>query len=456
MRETVAVLDVGKTHTKLTLIARNGSAVNSRKRANVVRREGAARYLDADAIETWLIAGLRDLAREAHVVAIVPVAHGAAAAFTNGDRLVRPVLDYETEVPVESSRTYQSLRDPFERTLSPLLPNGLNLGQQLFWQEGVNPEIGSSNTRILLWPQYWAWRLSGLAASELTSLGCHSDLWFPYERRFSNLARSRGWDKRLPRLRRADEVLGNVRSELTEITGLSRDCKVLCGLHDSNASLVAARGLRVFGRGMFTVVSTGTWFVALQSGRTTAVHLDPARDTLANVDVAGLPTPSARFMGGREYELVLGDALGAAPTMDDAASVVVQNIIARPSFVSGCGPFPNGHGEVVGVPTTHGERAALASLYLALMTDACLKLIDADGPLLVEGRFAADASFPSALASLRRDRTVLVWSTDDGVALGAARLFWPDLPIPEARPVAPLAFDLGKYAETWSDAVRSQ
>jgi hypothetical protein len=161
-------------------------------------------------------------------------------------------------------------------------------------------------------------------------------------------------------------------------------------------------------------------------------------------------------MGGREYEWIVGDALGAAPTMEGAASVVARSVIARPSFVSGSGPFPKERGEVVGAPATHGERAALASLYLALMTNACLKLIDADGPLLVEGRFAADAIFPSALASLHCDRALLAWSAGDGVALGAARLFWPDLPIPEARPVAPLPFDFGEYAEAWSRAAGSQ
>jgi sugar (pentulose or hexulose) kinase len=429
--------------------------VSSRASVNASLRQGAVRYLDAGAIETWILAALRDLAREANIVAIVPVAHGAAAAYVKGDRLVSAVLDYETEVPADASHAYQSLRDPFTRTLSPLLPNGLNLGQQLFWQEEVHPEIGSSNTRILLWPQYWAWRFSGVAASEVTSLGCHSDLWFPYDGAFSDLARARGWAERLPPLRRAGEVLGNIGSDLASATGLPSDCKVLCGLHDSNASLLAARGLPDLGA-EFTVVSTGTWFVALQSGRRSPVHLDPARDTLANVDVAGMPTPSARFMGGREYELLLGDALGAAPTADDAACVVARNIIARPSFVPGCGPFPKGCGEVVGIPATRGERAAVASFYLALMTDACLKLVDADGPLLIEGRFAAHAFFPSALASLRRNRTLLAWSAEGGVALGAARLFWPDLPIPEARRVAPLSLDFGEYAEAWSYAASSR
>ena len=37
-------------------------------------------------------------------------------------------------------------------------------------------------------------------------------------------------------------------------------------------------------------------------GRETA--LDPARDTLINVNALGDPVPSARFMGGRELDAV--------------------------------------------------------------------------------------------------------------------------------------------------------
>lgn len=43
--------------------------------------------------------------------------------------------------------------------------------------------------------------------------------------------------------------------------------------------------------------------------------LDPARDTLLNVDALGRPVPSSRFMGGREYEM-LAQQFGAATPHD--------------------------------------------------------------------------------------------------------------------------------------------
>ena len=65
------------------------------------------------------------------------------------------------------------------RTGSPALPLGLNLGAQLFYQESLNPTLLARAAIVMPWPQYWSWLLSGVAASEVTSLGCHTDLWNP-------------------------------------------------------------------------------------------------------------------------------------------------------------------------------------------------------------------------------------------------------------------------------------
>jgi sugar (pentulose or hexulose) kinase len=251
----------------------------------------------------------------------------------------------------------------------------------------------------LLWPQYWAFVLSGVRASEVTSLGCHSDLWWPMEGRWSDLAVRRGWTDRFGQIRNAGEVLGTIRPETAAATELPIDCQVYCGLHDSNAALHAARGFRELADGAFSVVSTGTWFVCLSAGGAGPANYDPAEDMLANVDVAGRPTPTARFMGGRDYERWMGNALNA--------------------------------------PSADPVGAAQAVLDLARKTDRALGLVAAEGPILVEGRFADDAAFGSALAALRPGQLVYRSTLGDGVALGALRLVAPDIILPPLERVAP-------------------
>jgi sugar (pentulose or hexulose) kinase len=454
--EAVAVLDVGKTHAKLTLVDREGRVVASRTRANAAPVRDGRPTLDAERIEAWAIGALKGLAEAAHIIAIAPVGHGAAAALVADGDLAAPVMDYEVAPPAEIARAYAAERDPFGLTGSPRLPQGLNLGQQLFWQESLYPDAWPGRAQALLWPQYWAWRFSGECAAEVSSLGCHTDLWAPHTSGYAPLAERRGWVDRFPPIQPAGAVLGPVRADLAAQAGLPHDCEVLCGAHDSNASLLAARAFPETAGRPFTLISTGTWFVTFQSGGG-ATRLDPARDVLVNVDVEGRPVPSARFMGGREYAEILGEGIGARPTFEAAAGVARAGVRTHPSFAPG-GPFPGGHGTIVGAPGTLSKRASLASLHLALMCDVELDLVGAEGPVVIEGRFADDPVFPAALAALRTDRVVYACpGGSDAVAFGAARLVWPKLHPPSPlRPVEPAPFDLPAYARAWRAAAHAE
>ena len=146
----LAVLDIGKTHSRILVLDADGSPRAERRRKNATVERGGT--LDAEAIEQWLMATLAELARDFAISAIVPVGHGATAALVDGDRLAAPVLDYEADPPADIAAAYEKLRDGFAETLSPRLPHGLNLGAQLYWQETLHPELWPSRAEALLWP----------------------------------------------------------------------------------------------------------------------------------------------------------------------------------------------------------------------------------------------------------------------------------------------------------------
>jgi sugar (pentulose or hexulose) kinase len=210
------------------------------------------------------------------------------------------MLDYEHDGPESVAAEYDAVRPGFAETGSPRLPLGLNLGAQVFWLARAFPMEFAKVRHVLTLPQYWAFRLSGVAASEATSLGCHTDLWNPWEGRFSSLVLRMGWEGLFPPVRKAAEVLGPVLPAVAEATGLVAGTPVLCGIHDSNASLVPHLAEAPCG-----VLSTGTWMIVMALGGR-AVELDAARDVLVNVSALGQPVPTARFMGGREMEEIMG------------------------------------------------------------------------------------------------------------------------------------------------------
>ena len=410
----IAVLDIGKTNAKVIVVDDAGEPLASRSRPSAVLPGPPYPALDLDGVWAWAVTALAELAGEHRIEAIVPVAHGAAAVLMAGEEPALPALDYEFAGPDETAATLAP--DPFKETASPTLPAGLNVAAQLHWQEVRFPQAFARVTDILMLPQYWAWRLSGVKASEATSLGAHTHLWNPRERGFSGLARRRGWAERFPPLRFAWEVLGPVQPELAAATGLPADGRVLAGIHDSNASFLPHLVSRQV---PFTVLSTGTWVIAMAAGASLD-RLDPAADMLANVDARRDPVPCARFMGGREVELVAGaDAVRAAASPEDVARIVARGVMALPACVAS-GPFLGQKGRIVGeIGPEPGERAALAALYAALVVEVMLEKLGAAGPVVVEGSFHRNAAFCGLLAALRPEQSVHPTDDPSGTARGA-------------------------------------
>lgn len=454
------VVDIGKTNAKVSLWDSAGGQVARNSRANQAGQAAEFRALDVAGIDAFVFESLTEFAAAEEVRRIITVGHGAGAAFLRGGQLFAEPMDYEESATDAVRDDYRSQRDAFTDTGSPFLPLGLNLGMQLHHFETIRGPLPEDLT-IVPWAQYWAWRLCGVAASEISSLGCHTDLWRPMQNSYSHLADKRGWSARMAPLRNAGESLGLITPEVATATGISRSCEVFCGLHDSNAALLAARGHHEIAENDATVLSTGTWFVAMRSlaagARIETDLLHESRDCLINVDVYGNVVPSARFMGGRESELVGGiDSYALTDNYDpDAIIDRLPELIANgsrvlPTFVKGVGPFPDENGTWVNEPDDADGRRAVTGLYLALMVDATLGLIGSRDRLLIEGRFAEAEVFVRAVATLRPQQNIYVSNAHNDVAYGALRLICPELEAPsELTRVRPLDVDLSKYAEQW-------
>jgi len=376
-------------------------------------------------------------------------------------RLAAAPMDYEFEPPEEVRSAYLRKRDGFAVNGSPAMGMSLNLGLQLHCLERLYPDLLTGNATILPWAQYWAWRLSGVTASEVSSLGSHTDLWSPGSGQPSPMAVRRGWAMRLAPVRNAVAVLGTLLPEWAERTGLPRNVRIHAGVHDSNAALHAARGYREISGRDATVVSTGTWFVAMRSPGPEADLISVLRTArpgcLINVDPSGRPIPTALFMGGREIELLseglahrLDDPAGQSTTVAGVEACLTSGAMVLPTMVPGTGPFPDHVGGWVDRPQGSSQTSAAIALYAALVVDRALDQIGARDSLLIEGRFAGVQTFVRALATLRRDARVLTSTADGDVSFGTLRLIRPEVASP--RPLvgsATLDIDLNGYRALW-------
>ncbi|MER9656843.1 FGGY-family carbohydrate kinase [Mesorhizobium sp. M0152] len=415
----IAVIDIGKTNAKVALVdLATSSEVALRRIANAPVRQAPYPHHDVEALWAFILDSLAGLNHEQQIDAISITTHGATGALVDASgELVLPALDYEFDGPDRLAAEYDAVRPPFTDTGTPRLPLGLNLGAQFFWQQTSFPAEFARAAAMLMYPQYWALRLTGIAANEVTSLGCHTDLWNPWGADFSAMVDRLGWRELMAPVRPARDRLGPILPALAARTGLDPRTSVFCGLHDSNASLLPHL---LSDTPPFSVVSTGTWVVSMAVGGK-PVGLDPTRDTLVNVNALGDPVPSARFMGGREFSL-LTEGQTENWTEGDANAVLSRKTLLLPSTQQGSGPFPHHTAswrDADGINS--GKRFAAVSFYLALMTATCLDLIGADGPTIVEGPFARNRLFVGMLAAAT-GRAVVASEAATGTSIGAALL----------------------------------
>lgn len=439
----IAVIDVGKTNAKLALVQRDTlEEIAVVTRPNKVLTDGPYPHFDLEGHWAFFLAALRDFQTRFGVDAISVTTHGAAVTLIGHDGAALPMLDYEHSAP-DTDKSYDALRPDFEITGSPRLPMGLNLGAQLHWQFTADPTLKGRTKAIVTYPQYWGYHLTGELATDVTSLGCHTDLWDAYGGTFSPLVDSLGIRDLMAPAKTCSEVLGTITDAVAAQTGIARGTKVRVGIHDSNASLYP----HLLGRkGAFSVVSTGTWVICMAMGGD-QVTLDPARDTLLNVNALGNPVPTARFMGGREYEIVR-KGRDITPTEADR-DAVLSGVHLLPAVEPNTGPFAGRTSSWTRTPETEGQEMVALSYYLALMTDTCLCLIGANGPTIVEGPFARNADYIAMLSALRPDGVELAASAT-GTSVGAALLCIEGAAGPETKRVHPSDTErLLRYANEW-------
>ena len=444
MPGAAAVLDVGKTNAKLIAFSPDGRILEQLRHPQQIVTENGLRVLDVDGIFGWLDAALAGLRRRHDLSGLMVSTHGCSYALLAADKtLAAPILDYEQELPAAANAEFARIAPPFAETYSPDLPGGLNLGRAIFFQEWADPTLAARTRHILTYPQYWTWRLSGALASEISFLGCHSHLWRPLAGRFSSLAVNRGWAAKFPPFAPAGALVG-------ERDGLG----VHNGVHDSNAAFYYYKSL---GFSHFTLISSGTWVIIFNPD-CPLDRLDPARDMLANVTVDGAPVATIRFMGGREYDVISGQARQEV-SEDMLRRAIARDQMALPSFAAG-GPFPPRAGRLVGpAPESAAERAAIATLYVAMMTAASLDLVSSSGDIILDGGLALNVALCATLAALRPGQSLYRNTNAEGTAMGAAALAFRALGRTSVFPrdigkVEPWALpELARYYASWQERV---
>ena len=421
--QTCLVIDIGKTNLKIHALDESDNHLISFNRKNNICKKNSYHSVDVDDIWIWILKTIEICANKFQISSLVVSGHSATAALINKSNedngLALPIMDYEWEGLESISTEYEAKRPSFDETFSPNLPAGLNLGRQIYWQQKHFPEKFNNAEALLMYPQYWTWRLTGKLTSEVSSIGCHTDLWDPIKKNFSSLVDNENWSRLFPPFTKAWDVLDNISDEIADITGLDKSCKVHTGVHDSNASYL--RFLLAKRNDNFCIVSTGTWVICM-SNHKSLKSLNSSKDMLVNVNVEGSPVPCIRFMGGREYERIcsiVGAENNQIVTRDDIKQIISDRVMILPCFSEGNGPLGDNKPEIRGTPQS---GAALATLYCALMISFCLNELNAEGDVIIVGSFLKNPLLCQLVAQLCSDKDVYISNDKAASVRGASQL----------------------------------
>ncbi len=455
MKYAIAVLDIGKTNKKVAVYddAMNTLAVKKRKIDTIpLDSSDNLEIEDVDTVVSWFLEQLKELGAEYPIRVISVTTHGATLVCVGADgKPCIPTVAYTNEVPEGvHERFWSAMGDSDEIqsvTATAEVKPLINMGKLLWYQKERWPEEFARIDKVLFYPQYFGYRLTGNAGADITYTGCHSYLWDFGKNDWSEVVDKLGIRDKLPAEPRASESqLGVISAEVAAATGLSTDTKVTFGIHDSNSSLIP---YLITQKQDFVLNSTGTWCVAMHP--VDEVKFDDeelGKMVFYNLSYAGKPVKTSILLGGLEYAFYTSTLMAHHgrndwPNYDPAMYTDILRLprtFLLPSIVPGSGQFPDSIARVVDDGTIYsiadisdGKRwpeafedyldgFALANLSLAIQTRVALQRVDlAPGTeVFIEGGFRQNQNYGALLGALLPENPLFLTELEEATSYGAA------------------------------------
>ncbi len=406
------VLDIGKTNVKLTFVdSINNKTIKffTTKQKNIYRH--GIKILNSNSIFEWALKKITYIGRKHNLDKFVCTAHGTSIALISyDDKELLACTDYEYKFD-KLFNGYKKIAPKFNESFSPFLENGLNIGQQIYYLYKRKQKLIKETKYILNYPQYIVWKLTSGFSSEISYVGCHTHLWDFKRNKLSSFVKKIKLEKKFPKIRKAWDTIGQRKIGESNL-------KIINGIHDSNASYLYFKNSDIKN---FTLVSTGTWYIIFNQ-KTPLKNLNPALDMLANIDVFGKPVPTMRFMGGREYDHLMG-VFKISNKTRAIKDFSFHDYLIYPSYASGGGFSINKINIGFYEGLNKGQIYYLICLYISFVINFCLNQMRSSNTIILDGPITKNITIMKILSSLRKKQIVLKNKREIGTTLGATNLF---------------------------------
>ena len=294
-----AVLDIGKTNKKLFLFDENYKIVLEKSgQFPETTDEDGDPCENVTLLTSWVNESLQEVLEldEYDIKAINFSTYGASFVHVgeNGTP-VAPLYNYLKPYPETLKKqfytTYGGEQEFTRRTASPIL-GSLNSGMIIYRLKYEKPDVLAAIKYSLHLPQYVSSLVSGQFVSDITSVGCHTNLWDFDNNAYHSWVHQEGILEKLAPIEPGDKVIAKTLNGQERLVGI--------GLHDSSSALIP---YLVSFLEPFVLISTGTWCISLNPfNHSPLTNEELQYDCLCYMQYNGKPVKASRLFAGYEHE----------------------------------------------------------------------------------------------------------------------------------------------------------
>lgn len=295
----IAVFDVGKTNKKLFLFDEQYHIVYEKSaRFLETKDEDGDSCENLDSLRLSVFDSLNEVLKinKYDIKAINFSTYGASFVYLDEEgKPLTPLYNYLKPYPKELEelfyKTHGSPQKIAQETASPA-SGSLNSGMQLYRIKHQKPDIFKQIKYVLHLPQYMSNLITGKYFTDMTSIGCHTQLWDFNKKDYHQWVYDEKLVEKLPKIFPADDVI--------EASFMGKTYKTGVGLHDSSAALIP---YLVNFKEPFVLLSTGTWCISLNPfNESPLTSQELENDCLAYIAYHGKPVKASRLFAGFELE----------------------------------------------------------------------------------------------------------------------------------------------------------
>jgi len=293
----ILIFDVGKTNKKVLLFDEQYRLVfEENKKFEEITDEDGFPCEDISALTGWVKDSFDRLTqhKDFGIKAVNFSGYGASFVYLDKDlNVIAPLYNYlkpyTPELQKKFYKDYGGESLVSKQTASPVLGN-LNSGMQLYRLKYENPDLFKKIKYALHLPQYLSYILTSKLYSDITSIGCHTNLWNFQDKKYHEWVNKEGIAEKFPPILSYDKIADKINGEIPAGGGL----------HDSSSALIP---YFISFQEPFVLLSTGTWCITINPFNNTMLsdyELD--EDCLCYLSYEGKPVKASRLFAGYEHE----------------------------------------------------------------------------------------------------------------------------------------------------------